>query len=454
MGKLCFTLDVLSDGSEFTGATIFLSVWKRPSNPNREDSDWLKESMEMSSPLARYAISGLGDCIARLCADQRFKISPTRAVFLPSRQASEGLSSLLLALHTSGSASLHVVSSDVNAVEEIASTILGKHRNLNIMNCEIPKTKNDTWWNIYQDEYLIVHARKEGCSILFLYSLFLEEGKIHTIALIPALQYYWSIIEALEIEELPCIQGSRRLSIETVITLDAHKSNLAKHGNRDINYYFTLSKRYEDINTSQTDPGLLIRSQQLLKYFSQNMPWAFSFTEFGSIDTNEDHSLVLSSCTSIILDTKDYLFLDRRVDIMKRLINEEWSTTLESLKSFLPKPSPVVDENEIDLDEDDDETEDENEQESQSQIEPQVVVLGTGCASPSAVRGASGYALLMPAKVGQDGTEIYLLDAGEGVTAMLSRTCSHIDNWLNCIKGIWISHAHLDQYVTALSILS
>jgi ribonuclease BN (tRNA processing enzyme) len=40
---------------------------------------------------------------------------------------------------------------------------------------------------------------------------------------------------------------------------------------------------------------------------------------------------------------------------------------------------------------------------------------------------------------------VLLLDCGEGVAAMFSRYAPNID-WVKCIAGIWISHAHLDHY--------
>ena len=86
---------------------------------------------------------------------------------------------------------------------------------------------------------------------------------------------------------------------------------------------------------------------------------------------------------------------------------------------------------------------------------PRLIVLGTGCATPSTNRGASGYALVLPVSTDDDTivdhtrrheNEIYLLDCGEGVSTMLSRNCGRIHDWKERIRGIWISHAHLDHY--------
>lgn len=103
---------------------------------------------------------------------------------------------------------------------------------------------------------------------------------------------------------------------------------------------------------------------------------------------------------------------------------------------------------------------------------PHVLVLGTGCASPSPVRGSSGYALLCPS--GSDGcgggTRFFhsfkprlalmgLVECGEGTLMSLSRYLlssstgskkerkSHdLMMWLQDLRFIWISHGHLDHY--------
>jgi hypothetical protein len=164
MRRLCFTLDVLTDGSECTGhGTLFLSVWKQPKDSQNDNKlNWLQEEMKMSAPSARYAISGLGDATARLCADQRLKLAPTRAVFLPTRDyCADGLAALFLALHSAGAPSLHVVTSvdDDAMMEALAGITLGFHRHMNIMTCHVPKT---TLGTSKRQEYLF----REACPAL------------------------------------------------------------------------------------------------------------------------------------------------------------------------------------------------------------------------------------------------------------------------------------------------
>jgi ribonuclease BN (tRNA processing enzyme) len=300
--SLCFTLDVLTDGSEFTGhGTIFLSVWRRSrlqtlpqaqqrsataessavvedenvttttdkdketpvNHPTSSTSSWLLEVMNTTAPLARYAISGLGDGTARLCADQRVKLAPTRAVFLPCSTTTtsattipldksdncdtrttttgggacwDGLPALLLALHTAGAPSLHIVApstttttktgnasekedSTSSLLEDLSSLVLGRRKDLEIRTCHVPsplsvafsppttttreaKETATRWWRVYEDEYLIVHATRDHTfssskngndNIVFLYSLIHHDPNIgsarkiyfYTIALLP-----------------------------------------------------------------------------------------------------------------------------------------------------------------------------------------------------------------------------------------------------------------------------
>jgi hypothetical protein len=111
------------------------------------------------------------------------------------------------------------------------------------------------------------------------------------------------------------------------------------------------------------------------------------------------------------------------------------------------------DENEIDLDDDDDDDENETQIDAEGWKpplqEPHLIILGTGCASHSALRGASGYAVVFPKHsvmypngIPIDRDQVVILDCGEGVATMLSRhggSSSSVD-LLPRIAGIWISH--------------
>jgi ribonuclease BN (tRNA processing enzyme) len=520
--RFFFTLDVLTDGSEHTGhGTIFLSVRKQPqhiangnTNKNKNDADadddrnnpedtsrWLKENMDVSPPTARYAISGLGDCFARLCADQRMKLSPIRAVFLPNnnQDCTDGLPALLLALHSAGSSSLHVVSPDTeNNMEEMMEIILGSRlRSMNVATCQVPAATSSSssssssfeWWKVYEDEFLQVHARRtssgsgdnddededEDDDVTFLYTLRNDDNNHVTLALPPP-RCSMNILEAcqtLSTGDLPLVDDVTRATIDYFIMLNPMGAAMIPYFEKHIKNAKVLMTEPKPT----TDPGILIRSQQVARYFNANMPNSFPF---GGCDSTENEEIsgdspvrFVQSGTSVILGgNNSYSILDRRIALKERPLQaEDWSTSLDLLRSFAPPPRSNDDENEIDLEDLDEEgNDDENEIDLEDLDEevddesahertdptsdpaatgsPQLVVLGTGCASPSAIRGASGYAMIFPRpKENITAADILVIEAGEGVTTMLSRSLLGIfPTWANNIVGIWISHAHLDHY--------
>jgi len=79
---------------------------------------------------------------------------------------------------------------------------------------------------------------------------------------------------------------------------------------------------------------------------------------------------------------------------------------------------------------------------------PYMLVLGTGCAAPSALRGSSGYAIFLPV-TGRKHTLTTLLDCGEGcLSALLQHhpLSLSLNDSFRSLRLIWISHAHLDHY--------
>ena len=510
--RICFTLDVLTDGSEFTGAgTIFLSVWKRPKQHAAsalpiDDVGWLKELIYINVPLARYAISGLGDATARLAADQRLKLAQTRAVFLSSPGSFDGLSSLLLALHSAGAPSLHVVTAgEGNAIEELAGITLGANRHVNIMTCKVPYSESTmpskgeerpppSWWKVYEDDYLTVHARRHRdsqsypCdSVVYLYSIYQGGKCCCTLALLPPCSRdLVEMVQKLKKQQLPLSRDeSTSISIDQVLALKstASPNDITKGAFGKTQFFLTLPDQVRK-GPERYDPGLLIRSQQVGGYFHDKMPWAFPATsqyqyppkkkaERGSSNNSEDTSNIeiLRSCTSVCFNVDGsktpFVVLNRQPEIWGRPLSDEWTSTLKSLQSFIPPPPSTADENEIDLDDDDDDDDDEESEEMKVAVAvpsgPELVVLGTGCASPSAFRGSSGYALVFPTTSGENEkvttrNDMFILDCGEGVTTMLSRyydghsssnkddNRNSDDSWVDEIQGIWISHAHLDHY--------
>ena len=96
--NISYSLDTLTDGSEYTGnGTVFLTVRRRSPKVESVASDYLDICND--TLLARYALTGLSTQTARLAADQCFKLSPVRALFCPSRMdvsCTCGIPSLLL----------------------------------------------------------------------------------------------------------------------------------------------------------------------------------------------------------------------------------------------------------------------------------------------------------------------------------------------------------------------
>ena len=601
-GRFCYTLDVLTDGSEHTGCgTLFLSVWRIPLSVqkaaasfaaddesesesensgsssvssqeessdgednvdaapvNSIDSDsnsneipdqpkisdpyaWLTGDSESNFdqvPIARYAISGLGDATARLCADQRFKLAPTKACFLPQvgrkSKAVDGLSALFLALYGEGAPSLHMVlpktpvelyrdngqrkavddKTDESFVEEIATVVLGKHKNMDIRTCEIPQADKYsdglTWWKVYEDDHLIAHAscssaltmrdteeqHEKSSSLVYLYSFPASQlgcnkrtsshNPYCTIALLPPqCRNITDVTERLMKQNRPMIRdGVPMTCIDYVLFLDPMQPVSSENHSQSTQILMTAPRQY--------DEGILIRSQQIHRHFYRAMPNAF-VPPLQSLGTTEDsNGLILRSGTSIVLEKNNNKITNhempteriwnRQKSIWKKEIKEEWThDTIDSLKSFATRsctksesttPVDVSDDNEIDLEDETDSEKEEEVGDVSSGHGPRLVVLGTGCATPSAYRGSSGYALILPSRKGANqtychsinessrngnsglkdvhpasqGEEIYILDCGEGVSTMLSRNCGTMKDWRRQIRGIWISHAHLDHY--------
>ena len=90
-----------------------------------------------------------------------------------------------------------------------------------------------------------------------------------------------------------------------------------------------------------------------------------------------------------------------------------------------------------------------------------LLMLGTGCATPSPLRGSSAYGLLVPTSIKNKGILVLsaLIECGEGTLTGLFRhlpsleigdvyvsRLSTLQFQLSYVGFIWISHAHLDHY--------
>eukprot|EP00934_Nitzschia_sp_Nitz4_P008345 Nitzschia sp. Nitz4//scaffold65_size103378//92020//94530//NITZ4_004483-RA/size103378-exonerate_est2genome-gene-0.89-mRNA-1//1//CDS//3329556291//8335//frame0 len=517
--RVCFTIDVLTDGSEYTGnGTLFLSVWKKPldvsccsknssGTTERTWTAWLEEASSFSSPLARYAIAGLGDATARLCADQRFKLASTKAVFLPSLQCADGLPALLLALHTGGAPNLHVAGPDAAFVEDMATLILGPKRHLQINNCQVPsipsvaenehkkdkEEKNVAWFSVYQDEFVTVHAARnpsDASQLLFLFSLLHTDRSVQTVALLPPNANVPSVFNRFLTSNLPILEdlpsAPEPLAVDCLLALCPSRSTHISSTSLSVLPIPVLAT----LPSKDTpDPGILMKSRKIAAYLADQRPDIY--VSVPSVPTTpypstppSSHCMILKSCTSIVLSEPGHRHADQYDDQpsqpqpwliwdRRRLTEVEdlpvdapsWASTVAS---FPPPPVSVVlgdnlDDNEIDLEDLDEEADEEglnsdnkNDETKEANLpesapssssatpshQPQLLVLGTGCATPSAIRGASGYVI----SLGGTRRDLLLADAGEGISCMMSRYSAWYPTWYDHVAGIWISHSHLDHY--------
>ncbi|GKY94408.1 hypothetical protein MPSEU_000406800 [Mayamaea pseudoterrestris] len=205
--KLYYSVDVLTDGSEWTGdGTLFLSVYKESPYDAEEEStkvtlssqserndvehvrdgeaqhqvDDNKTRSHVPPPLARYSMGSLTDVLSRLAFDQRFSLGATRAFFAVNSsnssescvcQGLEGLPPLLLNLKQAGAEQLTLVLRDeatMQAVQDTVPLILPSHRSQHphVQLCSVPaakvagETNGPCWWNVHSDEYVVVHAKR------------------------------------------------------------------------------------------------------------------------------------------------------------------------------------------------------------------------------------------------------------------------------------------------------
>jgi len=161
-------LDILSDGSDNTGhGAAFLTVIR---SINRSEGAGIgvhdpydrSPSHDQPTILARYALSGVSSPLARLASDQRYKLAQVKAVFLPSLDVRvlSGLAALLLSLSDAGAEGLVVVGpkGSGDLVDGIANAVLAKRGWPRVNICEVPSGRGQ-WWKVYEDDYLLAHAR-------------------------------------------------------------------------------------------------------------------------------------------------------------------------------------------------------------------------------------------------------------------------------------------------------
>lgn len=203
----------------------------------------------------------------------------------------------------------------------------------------------------------------------------------------------------------------------------------------------------------------------------------------GNVDGSSDNQI-----TELRHPSSSFTFLSRVKSILSRckrnddvsssVIPEDKSNMISSLRDAyqtkrLININPVVnDDNEIDLDVSDDESNVKAQQHDGrgtgangrithiDRSSPHLLVLGTGCATPSPHRGSSAYAIFMPTSYLEQDTLALsaIIECGEGTLTSLLRhlpslptdatssTASSFDEHLRSVQFVWVSHSHLDHY--------
>ena len=445
-----YTLDVLTDGSEGTGdGTLFLSVWKKSKLANVDDDlnkdPQMIEQLATGVPRARYAVTGLGDLTSRLATDQRFKLQTVKAVFCSTAAGVWGLPALLIALHQAGAAELSIVSTQSDKIEKMIDLLEMRRKNPVVRLCQVPDEHcgSDYWWQVYRDEYLLVHAKQwkqnMDCQdrVVYLYTLLHHERANSILVLPPECEPSNELTS-----QLPIIDGDNsQVQLLLGVSLRSSGSWISSVKTDSCPWYFT------DPSESTFDSGILVRAQQQSQLWSEQSPAFFPWksTRESSTPSNERR---LRSNKSLILSTteeKEIVKIDRSLLFRSEPFESDRTSWPKLLMDFLSGPSSEFkDDNEIDLEE-------ENEVELNHFSGPLLVnpanllVLGTGCASPSPYRGASGYALFLPNDFA------IAIEAGEGFVTQWNRYAGGCS--LSTIRMIWISHAHWDHYGGLASLL-
>lgn len=477
MSTPAYTLDVLTDGSEYTGdGTLFLSVWKSDigSGANspilhtdattRSTESW-HERTATNKLLARYAVTGLGDVLARLAADQRFKLNCVKAVFCSSSTSLWGLPALHMAVHGAGAAELSIASTESERVERVLSLLESHRKNPTVHLCQVPEApvaSNDdtttrspsTWWKVFEDEFLMVHAQRgrasgvsqNSSSVVFLYTLLQVGGLTQNSFLILPPRFQPRYLA--ELKELPVLEDNTPVSLFMGIALRAQDPVESYYlpNFPDMSWYLTKP------SDTEVDPGLLVRAQHQSRLWNSHAGDYFPLRQSLTTKTFVQSSRILRSGTSMVLTLSS-------TDTVREVIDRSWTPTAQpepddspfvssSMQDFLRLASHEdVDDNEIDLEGDDDEgNSDAASDTEKTSCTVKLLVFGTGCASPSPHRGASGFGLLLP----HDLTVVF--EVGEGFVVQWHRHALHRS--LETIQVIWISHAHWDHYGGIVPLLT
>ena len=468
-----YSLDVVTDGSEMTEPTVFLSVSRRSADsaPNND--------VEMNGDvLARYAILGVSEMSARLVADQRLSWATTKAVFCHNNHLAKevqpmeisggglwGLPGILFALRQAGAPELTVIAGnedDASHIETMVSQQSSRNVNPHVRISAVPLGEHTTtaisWWKMYEDEYLIVHATCPAARLENLIYLFTcqkhKMTETYTVVVLPssasrqAFLDIWKVPQnrvLLETEtETENPSGSQEnLSIQAMFLVGGGSRENQKLFASNAWAAFPETAIYA-CSPKIRDEGVLIRARKLGESWNKALPKDILCRHSSpSLQTKDPDSTIISdsyaagenkifylaSCSSVRC-TQPPMLIDRLIAILKRIKQPDASPEdVKVVRSFFrrfdgrspgdtePTAPALPDENEIDIDDGDESdtvTCDDNEIDiggsdtkedttvpdlSSRNDSPHLLVLGTGCAAPSTHRGSSGYGLMFPQQI-------------------------------------------------------
>jgi ribonuclease BN (tRNA processing enzyme) len=434
-----YSIHCLSNGSEYTDTTLLLTVGRG------------------TTFCQRYAITGLTSLAARLAADQKVPLHTIRACFVGDGTVSKGIASLLLSLSQVGAGEVTICGAGSldQHVDKLANIILGHRRHFPLIRtCEVPH--DEQWYTMYEDDYLRVHGKvvvAQQQHVVWIYTL-LKSDPVVSFAVVNGSSANGAILQPLPEDVTPILECIIYPQMPSSVPC-TYPESLAKRA------FVARAPSGAD-----SDDGILIRATRQAKRLAVVLPFAFFFRS-SAMDETPSVENELSSYSKLCFlpdgtfSVDDTVRTERLARSGSYYVDTSPAVTdvkdLEALKvSWSGKHAEVVDENEIDLDDDEDENEELEEQQQFPSV-PHLLVLGTGCATPSALRGSSGYALLTPSlSSGSNNDEApslamtAIIDCGEGTLTNIYRylpgSLGPMDHQLAQIRFIWISHAHLDHY--------
>lgn len=529
-----YSLDVVTNGSEALEPTVFLSVsrYSKPREDEHGQSshhECQAESLvryavlgltDMTARLVADQRISWANTKAVFCNNNHRHGGECCPYMGVNGGGLWGIPGILLALHQAGASEVTVVTGneqDSSNTEAIVELLEAHKTHPQIRIAAVPlseKGQTPKWYKVYEDPYLLVHGICAGRLERLVYLFTCKRHQTtqnYTVAVLPC-PHSWQIfldIWGLPESRLVIENGNEesQISIEILLAI----GDMAKKQKFLVNVASELAGAAVFICPPEArDGGILLRANESLQAWQgvlpNNIMWHQPPNSPIQKVSNTLNGSVLSSCSSVLCRQPPSI-IDRRTCILKRnsAIPPE-DAAVQSLKAFFGTPAHETkgdnDENKIHLDDLIGDNSDENEIDIESTDTnstgcpngsererrgkgasvldppaevahtdcPYMLVLGTGCAAPSPLRGSSGYGLLLPQLLDATNdigtskgfsSEVLLLtsiiECGEGTVNALQRhlpfVCadvadpkSNLQMHLRHVKFIWVSHAHYDHY--------